>query len=313
MFEKINFNDFWKKDESAKSNICKPFTADTIKEVEKILGYKLPQAYINLMSIQNGGNPKGEYGYYKVNKILGIGKEDKYSLCGKFGYYEGIEEEWGYPEIGFPICTTEYSGHTMIFLDYRECGKNGEPKVVQIDSEFDNEITILANTFEEFINNLYDCRNLNEDETEKFLGNKYNSDSENGYIENSDKLHRAVLHSYMSSSRGFYIFIIISIVLGIILFKSKIFWMIIIFSVFVILGWYFDIEPILKRKYKCKRGKIEKIWNDNGKIICKISNCKGNAQIIAKEYKNIKEGDEVCVIFVDNKIYVIEASILENI
>ena len=200
----------------------------------------------------------------------------------------------------------------MIFLDYRKCGKNGEPKVVQIDSEFDNEITILANTFEEFINNLYDCRNLNEDETEKFLENKYNNYSDNDYIENSDKLHKAVLRSYIGSLRGFYIFIIISIILSIILLNNKFLWIILIFSLALILGWYFDIEPILKRKYKCKSGKIEKIWNDNGKIMCKIINCKGNAQIISKEYKKLKEGDEVCVIFVDNTIYVIEADVLEN-
>ena len=39
----------------------------------------------------------------------------------------------------------------MIFLDYRECGNNGEPKVVHIDQEWDYAITVIAENFEEFI------------------------------------------------------------------------------------------------------------------------------------------------------------------
>ena len=42
----------------------------------------------------------------------------------------------------------------MIFLDYRECGPQGEPKVVHIDQEYDYEITPLADTFEDFIRGL---------------------------------------------------------------------------------------------------------------------------------------------------------------
>lgn len=39
----------------------------------------------------------------------------------------------------------------MVFLDYRECGPQGEPKVVHIDQEWDYRITLLAENFEEFI------------------------------------------------------------------------------------------------------------------------------------------------------------------
>lgn len=42
----------------------------------------------------------------------------------------------------------------MIFLDYRECGPQGEPRVVHIDQEYDYKITLLADTFEEFIRGL---------------------------------------------------------------------------------------------------------------------------------------------------------------
>lgn len=39
----------------------------------------------------------------------------------------------------------------MIFLDYRDCGPQGEPKVVHVDQTYDFEITHLADSFEEFI------------------------------------------------------------------------------------------------------------------------------------------------------------------
>jgi len=43
----------------------------------------------------------------------------------------------------------------MIFLDYRECGPTGEPKVVRVDQECDYSITPLADNFGDFIKNLY--------------------------------------------------------------------------------------------------------------------------------------------------------------
>ena len=43
----------------------------------------------------------------------------------------------------------------MIFLDYRECGPTGEPKVVRVDQEGDYSITLLADNFGDFIKNLY--------------------------------------------------------------------------------------------------------------------------------------------------------------
>ena len=65
-------------------------------------------------------------------------------------------DEWGYPPIGVAICDCPSAGHDMIFLDYRKCGKQGEPEVVHIDQEYDYKITHVADNFEAFIRGLVD-------------------------------------------------------------------------------------------------------------------------------------------------------------
>lgn len=165
MFDNINFDDFWQESEYAyKEYVSEPFKKELINEIEKELGYKLPASYIYLMKKQNGGIPKRyccptntstswSDNHIQINGILGIGNTKYNSLCGNFGSKFWIEH-WEYPDIGIAICDCPSAGHDMVFLDYRECGPNGEPKVVHIDQEFDYKITLLAQNFEEFITKL---------------------------------------------------------------------------------------------------------------------------------------------------------------
>ena len=158
-FENFDFSHFWDDDEySLEEYVGKEPTDEEIESIEKELGYKLPASYIELVKIHNGGTPyatlfsNGKYAVY-ITGIYGTDKEKMNSLCGEMGNELWINE-WGYPNIGVAVADTISGGHHMVFLDYRECGKEGEPKVVLIDQEDDFKIHPLADNFEEFIKGL---------------------------------------------------------------------------------------------------------------------------------------------------------------
>ena len=69
-------------------------------------------------------------------------------------------DEWGYPKIGIVICVTPAFGHTMIMLDYRKCGKDGEPEVVLVDEEDNYSINFIAKDFETFVMGLVTADNF---------------------------------------------------------------------------------------------------------------------------------------------------------
>lgn len=164
-FDGFDFTDFWDDcDYAKKEYIEAPPSDELIASVEQELGYKLPASYIWLMKQHNGGLPVNTCfptntptswaeDHVAITGIFGIGREKTHSLCGQLGSRFMIDE-WEYPAIGVAICDCPSAGHDMIFLDYRECGPQGEPKVVHIDQEYDYEITPLADTFEGFIRGL---------------------------------------------------------------------------------------------------------------------------------------------------------------
>ena len=135
-----------------------------ISQVESILGYKIPLAYVELCKTQNGGSPNNTCfrteipifwsdDYCELVGIFAIGKTAESSLCGIDGSRFWIDE-WGYPDIGIYFADTPTAGHDMFCLDYRECGISGEPKVVHVHQEGDYKVTPIADSFEAFVRGL---------------------------------------------------------------------------------------------------------------------------------------------------------------
>ena len=171
MFDNIDINEFWNDNEYAmKEYVSDPPSDELISEVERELGYKLPASYIRFMKMHNGGIPRKTYcqpvdGSFPVaiEGFYGIGREKANTLCGEMGTAFWLEE-WEYPAIGVVICDTISAGHDMIFLDYTQCGRDGEPCVVDVDQEADYRIVRLADTFEAFIGKLSSAEELGLDQ-----------------------------------------------------------------------------------------------------------------------------------------------------
>jgi hypothetical protein len=175
IFADFDFNGFWEDNEYSLREYVGALPSDElIASVEQELGYKLPASYIELMKLHNGGTPYKDCfpmrertswsdTHVAITGILGIGREKEYSLCGGLGSQFMIEE-WGYPPIGIYICDCPSAGHDMIMLDYRECGPEGEPKVVHVDQELDYRITFVAKDFETFVRGLVESDVFNTEE-----------------------------------------------------------------------------------------------------------------------------------------------------
>jgi hypothetical protein len=153
----------------------RPLTDDMAQDAEVVLGYKLPQSYLNLLRIKNGGTLRLRC--YPTEAPTGWAKDHievdaVYGIAGKWGIdteygSRYLIAEWGYPEKGIVIGCTPSAGHEAIMLDYSFCGPEGEPRVVYVDTEGHDEepfIVVLAANFEQFLQNLTSCDRFIENE-----------------------------------------------------------------------------------------------------------------------------------------------------
>ena len=165
-FKGFDLATFWEESAYATESYVDPHspTEEVISELETALGYKIPKAYLALARFQNGGCPRNTChrieaprswadDHVAITGILSIGYAKSCSLGGAFGsrFYMA---EWGYPNIGIYFADCPSAGHDMLCLDYRDCGVDGEPRVVHVDQESDYAVTVVASDFESFIRGL---------------------------------------------------------------------------------------------------------------------------------------------------------------
>jgi hypothetical protein len=147
----INKNDFW--DSNYYNN--PPLTDKMIEQAESELGVKLPDSFLDLLKIQNGGYTKGfafpitektswADNHVPLTELFGIVLEKKSNSGHNIMQTEYMVKEWGLPEKQVLLSG---DGHWWITLDYRQ---NENPSVRWIDLECSEDIHI-ADSFEDFI------------------------------------------------------------------------------------------------------------------------------------------------------------------
>jgi len=125
-----------------------------IREAEQQLGVKLPETFLTLLRIQNGGYTKGFVfpmttkttwadDHVPLNELFGIVLDKTLSTAHNIMESSYMTSEWGLPKKQVLLTG---DGHWFITLDYRQ----GEiPTIRWIDSECGEDIHI-ADSFDEF-------------------------------------------------------------------------------------------------------------------------------------------------------------------
>lgn len=162
VFADFDFENFWdNSNELSNEFVGKPLTNEMVENAEKILGYSLPNSYIELLKNQNGGATRRLWFSYKehsldkklcLKNICGIDKFVRYSL-----FDSSLRE-------GCIVPFSIIDNKTAIAFDYENCANNN-PYIVLVTinkndninsiGTFNSEIPLVVN-FEEFIKSL-DC------------------------------------------------------------------------------------------------------------------------------------------------------------
>jgi len=152
VIERVNIMEIW--DVESRQYRLDDLLEEDIQLAEAYFGVKLPDDYIKLLKIQNGGTLiynalpiafkrwDGD-DYVEIDNLRGI-KRDKGIM--ETGYFK---QEWGISKRN--IILISGNGHSWFALDYNH---GEEPKIIYIETDTER-ITQIYDTFQEFINHLY--------------------------------------------------------------------------------------------------------------------------------------------------------------
>ena len=141
-------------------------TDELVSRAEETMGYKLPESYKELLRFKNGGVINDELDESWLTAIYGI-STDPDEFNGLENMFDNLKNEWEYPDIGIPFGETQSAGHDMFYMDFRVTDENGEPRILRIDNEMDNEVFVVADNLPEFIKLILKNEPLDEFATEE--------------------------------------------------------------------------------------------------------------------------------------------------
>jgi hypothetical protein len=164
---------FW--DTSSDSGVQLPLSDQGIMEAERLLNVTLPSSLLALLRDQNGGLVASSRDAFPASRptswapdhvpfdvVMGIGhREQTLSLLDS----PYLVEEWGLPT---DVVLVSGGGHYWIGLDYRTCGRHGEPSVAWFDAD-DNSELALAPDFRSFIDGLTSVSEFDSERSEGSL------------------------------------------------------------------------------------------------------------------------------------------------
>lgn len=142
-------------------------TEEMIRSAETALGYKLPDSYVAILQVRNGGTPvrccfptveptSWARDHIQISGIRGIG--GMWGIDSNTLGSASMIQEWGYPRVGIVVGECPSAGHDAVMLDYTVCGPRGEPRVIHVETECAKpQVLVLAQSFEAFLQGLVHC------------------------------------------------------------------------------------------------------------------------------------------------------------
>ncbi|MEU7279232.1 SMI1/KNR4 family protein [Streptomyces sp. NPDC045431] len=158
---------FW--DTGSDRQVQPPLTEQSIAEAQRLLDVVLPDSLLELLREQNGGLVASSRDAFPTSRptswapdhvpfdfVMGIGHDEQALSLLDSPY---LVEEWGLPA---DVVLISGGGHYWIALDYRACGRQGEPSVVWFDADDHAELA-LAPDFRSFIEGLTSSAEFDDD------------------------------------------------------------------------------------------------------------------------------------------------------
>ncbi|MEU6459746.1 SMI1/KNR4 family protein [Streptomyces sp. NPDC047065] len=149
---------FWDADSNYR--VQQPLTDQAVRDAERLLDVTLPASLIDLLRVQNGGQMTSARNAFRTDSstwwskdhvsfdhVMGIGHRKSTVSLPDSPY---LVEEWGLPS---PVVLLSGDGPCWIALDYRACGRHGEPSVGRFDADFSVELALAAD-FGSFVEGL---------------------------------------------------------------------------------------------------------------------------------------------------------------